>query len=107
MIAVLGGLADVERDVIRTRTAEGPQPGAKARAADGATSGAHPGTAERGQPTPCGGRYAPRARPQLQRRHIHHSPSDTRRMSSSTLAGLARSYDLSTEHNFPTRVVMR
>src|SRR5712672_4086123 len=32
MIAVLGGLADVERDLIQTRTAEG-QPGAEARAA--------------------------------------------------------------------------
>jgi hypothetical protein len=30
-----GGLADVERDLIRTRTAQGPQPGAEARAAMG------------------------------------------------------------------------
>jgi len=33
MIAVLGGLAEVERDLIRTRTAERRQPGAEARAA--------------------------------------------------------------------------
>ncbi len=35
MIAVLGGLADVERDLIRTRTAEGRQPGQGAWAAHG------------------------------------------------------------------------
>jgi hypothetical protein len=35
MIAVLGGLADVERDLIRTRTAEGRSRGAEARAAYG------------------------------------------------------------------------
>jgi DNA invertase Pin-like site-specific DNA recombinase len=29
MIAVLGGLTDVERDLIRTRTARGSQPGAE------------------------------------------------------------------------------
>ena len=33
LIAVLGGLPNVERDVIRTRTAEGPQPGGAARTA--------------------------------------------------------------------------
>jgi DNA invertase Pin-like site-specific DNA recombinase len=36
MIAVLGGLADVERDLIRTRTAEA-RTGAEARAAHGPT----------------------------------------------------------------------
>ena len=40
MIAVLGGLADVERDLIRTRTAEA-QPGAKAWAAHGPTAETH------------------------------------------------------------------
>jgi len=38
MIAVLGGLADVERDLIRTRIAEDPQPRAEARAAYGPAS---------------------------------------------------------------------
>jgi DNA invertase Pin-like site-specific DNA recombinase len=33
MIAVLGELADVERDLIRTRTAEGREPGNSSRAA--------------------------------------------------------------------------
>jgi hypothetical protein len=37
MIAVLGGLADVERDLIRTRTGES-QPGAKAWPAHGPTA---------------------------------------------------------------------
>ena len=48
MIAVLGGLADVERDLIRTRTAEG-----RSRAKDrgqhmGRPPAAHPRAAERG-----------------------------------------------------------
>ena len=47
MIAVLGGLADVERDLIRTRTAEGREPGEGARAAHGPTAEAHPAAAER------------------------------------------------------------
>ena len=46
MIAVLGGLADVERDLIRTRTAEGREPGEGARAAHGPTAEAHPAAAE-------------------------------------------------------------
>jgi DNA invertase Pin-like site-specific DNA recombinase len=88
MIAVLGGLADVARDLIRTRTAEG-----RSRAkAQGQQMGRPPAlnsdTAERGQPTPRGGGYARRTGPQLQRWHIHHSPRDTRRMSSATRACL-------------------
>jgi hypothetical protein len=35
MLAVLGGLADVERDLIRTRTAEGRSLAQKARLAHG------------------------------------------------------------------------
>jgi DNA invertase Pin-like site-specific DNA recombinase len=42
MIAVLGGLADVERDLIRTRTGGGPQPCTGARAAYGPPSGPDP-----------------------------------------------------------------
>ena len=37
MLAVLGGLADVERDLIKTRTAEGREPGEGPRAAYGPT----------------------------------------------------------------------
>jgi hypothetical protein len=41
-------------------------------------SSTQPGAEERGQPAPRKGRYASRTRPQLQRRHIHRSPRDTR-----------------------------
>src|SRR5262244_3783055 len=58
MLAVLGGLAGVERDLIRTRTAEG-RSRAKAQ-------GKHMGRPPRGQQTPRAGRYARRTRPQLQ-----------------------------------------
>jgi DNA invertase Pin-like site-specific DNA recombinase len=47
MIAVLGGLADVERDVIRTRTAEGRSRAAEARAAHGPQTEIDEGTAGR------------------------------------------------------------
>jgi DNA invertase Pin-like site-specific DNA recombinase len=46
MIAVLGGLADVERDLIRTRTAERPRTGESARAAYGTAAEAHAAAAE-------------------------------------------------------------
>jgi DNA invertase Pin-like site-specific DNA recombinase len=52
MIAVLGGLADVERDLIRTRTAEG-RSRAKAR-------GQHMGRPPQAEPRPAnGGASAP------------------------------------------------
>jgi DNA invertase Pin-like site-specific DNA recombinase len=63
MIAVLGGLSDVERDLIRTRTAEG-RSRAKAR---GPQAHAHSGTAERGDQAPRAGRNPCRDRAQLQR----------------------------------------
>jgi DNA invertase Pin-like site-specific DNA recombinase len=85
MIAVLGGLADVERDLIRTRTVEG-----RSRAkAKGQHMGRPPalmtsaddiGTAEGGHPAPSARRYARRTRAQLQRRHLHHSPYHARRL---------------------------
>ena len=57
MLAVLGGLADVERDLIRTRTSEGRNR-AKLK---GKHMGRNPfpdaGTAKRGHQTPRGGRY--------------------------------------------------
>jgi DNA invertase Pin-like site-specific DNA recombinase len=66
MLAVLGGLADVERDLIRTRTAEG-RSRAKARGQQMCRPPAAQTTAaERGQPMPRGGRYARRTCPQLQ-----------------------------------------
>jgi DNA invertase Pin-like site-specific DNA recombinase len=66
MIAVLGGLADVERDLIRTRTAEG-RSRAEARAAHGPETEIDRGTAGRG-PQATGGRcHARGTRAQLRR----------------------------------------
>jgi DNA invertase Pin-like site-specific DNA recombinase len=48
MLAVLGGLADVERDLIRTRTTEGREPRHGPRKAHGAASFSDTGPAERG-----------------------------------------------------------
>jgi len=66
MLAVLGGLADVERDLIRTRTAEG-----RSRAKErGKHMGRPPfpdtGTAGRGHQAPRGGRYVAGIGAQLQ-----------------------------------------
>jgi DNA invertase Pin-like site-specific DNA recombinase len=56
MIAVLGGLADVERDLIRTRTAEG-RSRAKAQGKQmGRPPALNPGAAQRGCQTPRVGR---------------------------------------------------
>jgi DNA invertase Pin-like site-specific DNA recombinase len=46
MIAVLGGLADVERDLIRTRTAEGAPAGRRRAASAWAAEGSTAATAE-------------------------------------------------------------
>ena len=71
MIAVLGGLADVERDLIRTRTAEGRSRAQGARAAHGPTPEAH--RRAEGRSTAAAGRRRDpcRTRPQLRRRQEH------------------------------------
>jgi len=69
MLAVLGGLADVERDLIRTRTAEG-----RSRAkAQGKRMGRPPISAseERGHQAARAGRDPRRTRPQLQCKPSH------------------------------------
>jgi DNA invertase Pin-like site-specific DNA recombinase len=71
MIAVLGGLADVERDLIRTRTAEGRKPGAEARATHGPTAETHAPAAERSAAAARGGRDTCRIGPQLRYREKH------------------------------------
>jgi DNA invertase Pin-like site-specific DNA recombinase len=68
MLAVLGGLADVERDLIRTRTAEGRSRAKTQGQHMGDRRSSHAATAERGHQTPRGGRYARRTRSQLRRR---------------------------------------
>ena len=57
MLAVLGGLADVERDLIRTRTAEG-RSRAKAQVKHmGRPPTSQPGAAQRGHAAPRAGRH--------------------------------------------------
>jgi|SRR6516225_1189348 DNA invertase Pin-like site-specific DNA recombinase len=57
MLAVLGGLADVERDLIRTRTAEGRSRAKAQGKAMGRPPSLNSGTAERGHQTARAGRY--------------------------------------------------
>jgi DNA invertase Pin-like site-specific DNA recombinase len=79
MLAVLGGLADVERDLIRTRTAEG-RSRAKAQGKPMGCPPTQPGATERGHQTPRAGRDAARIGAQLQCRDIDHPAGDTGRM---------------------------
>ena len=53
MLAVLGGLADVERDLIRIRTAEGRSRAKERGQPMGRPPSLNTGTAERGHQTPC------------------------------------------------------
>ena len=77
LLAVLGGLADVERGLIRARTAEG-RGRAKTR---GQQMGRPPELSPAQQKEATRRRaQASRGRAQLQCRHIHHSPCDTCRM---------------------------
>jgi DNA invertase Pin-like site-specific DNA recombinase len=70
LLAVPGGLADVERDLIRTRTAEG-----RSRAkAQGKHIWAVPDPTERGHQTARAGRYVAGIGGQLRPQHIHHAP---------------------------------
>jgi hypothetical protein len=63
MIAVLGGLADVERDLNPYPHPRGPEPGTEeARAAHGPAPEIDTGSAGRGLPTTGGGRDACRTR---------------------------------------------
>ena len=75
MPAVLGGLADVERDLIRTRTAEG-----RSRAKERRQPMGSPPFAERGHQTPRAGRYVAGIGGQLRPQHINHAPRDPRRV---------------------------
>src|ERR1700758_1148381 len=70
MLAVLGGLADVERDLIRTRTAEG-RSRAKAQGKHMGRPLPSPDATERGHQAARAGRDAGRTRPQLQCKPSH------------------------------------
>jgi DNA invertase Pin-like site-specific DNA recombinase len=77
MLAVLGGLADVERNMIRTRTAEA-RTRAKARGQPmGRPPSLNTGTAERGHQT---ARYVTGIGRQLRPQHIHHAPRHQSRL---------------------------
>ena len=73
MLAVLGGLADVERDLIRTRTAEG-RSRAKAQGKHMGRPPALTGATERGHQTARAGRYIAGIGRQLRPQHFHHAP---------------------------------
>ena len=79
MLAVLGGLADVERDLIRTRTAEGR----RRATAQGKAMGrplSLTGSTERGHQTPRAGRYVEGIGRQLRPEHIHYAARNPRRL---------------------------
>ena len=79
MLVVLGGLADVERDLIRTRPAEGRSRAQKGgEAAHGPAAEIDGGVAGRGPAATRGGCYALRTRVQLRRRKEHDFPAVTR-----------------------------
>jgi DNA invertase Pin-like site-specific DNA recombinase len=71
MIAVLGGLADVERDLIRHPHRRRPQPGAEARAANGPAAEIDGGAEGRSAAAARAGRNARRTRAQLRCRQKH------------------------------------
>jgi DNA invertase Pin-like site-specific DNA recombinase len=97
MLAVLGGLADVERDLIRTRTAEGRNR-AKAQGTHmGRPPTSQPVATQRGHQTACAGRYAARTRAELQRRDIDDSPRNTRSL---TYHDAARRCSLNKNHDY-------
>jgi len=73
MQAVLGGLADLERDLIRTRTRRRQEPRQSPRKAYGAAT-----LAERGHQTARAGRYVAGIGGQLRAQHIYHAPGDPR-----------------------------
>jgi DNA invertase Pin-like site-specific DNA recombinase len=76
MLAVLGGLADVERDLIRTRTAEG-RSRAKARGqAMGRPPSLNSGSTKRGHQTARAGRDVAGIGGQLRPRYFHDAPRD-------------------------------
>jgi hypothetical protein len=80
MLAVLGGLADVERDLIRTRTAEGRNRAKLQGKHMGRPPSLSAGTTERGHQTARTGRYVAGIGGQLRPQHIHHAPGDAGHM---------------------------
>jgi DNA invertase Pin-like site-specific DNA recombinase len=73
MLAVLGGLADVERDLIRPNS-RGQEPRQGPRKGYGPPTSLNTGTAEGGHQAARAGRDAQRTRPQLQCQPCHDFP---------------------------------
>jgi DNA invertase Pin-like site-specific DNA recombinase len=78
MLDVLGGLADVERDLICTRVAEGRNRAKAEGKHIGCPLPPQPVTAERGHQTPRAGRDVAGIGRQLRPQHIHHAPHNAR-----------------------------
>jgi hypothetical protein len=77
MIAVLGGLADVERDLTNSHPhCRRQEPRQGSRTARGPPPFPHTGAAERGHQTPRAGRYVTGIGRQLRPQHFHHAPRD-------------------------------
>jgi hypothetical protein len=79
MLAVLGGLADVERDLIR-RTP--PKAGTAPRPEESTWADTYRGATKRGHQTARGGCYVAGIGKQLRPQHFHHAPRYKGRMSS-------------------------
>ena len=77
MIAVLGGLADVERDLIPHPHRRGPEPGAEARAAHGSALETHGRAEGRSTAATGAGRNARGTRAQLRRGQEHDFETGT------------------------------
>jgi hypothetical protein len=77
MLAALG-LADVERDLIRTRTAEGRSRATAQGKAMGRPPSLNTGTDERGHQTARTGRYIEGIGRELRPQHHHHAPCHAR-----------------------------
>jgi hypothetical protein len=82
MLAVLGGLADVERDLIRTRTAEG-RSRAKAQGAHMGRPSSLTPAQQKEATRRRAGRYVAGIGRQLRPQHFHHAPRHARSLSSS------------------------
>ena len=91
MMAVLGGLADVERNLIRTRTAEGRS---RARLKGSTWAGrltSHRQQQKEARQTARAGRYVAGIGRQLRPQHRHHAPRHARRLSCTGDAGISMS----------------
>jgi DNA invertase Pin-like site-specific DNA recombinase len=86
MLAVLGGLADVERDLIRTRTAEGRNRAKLQGKHMGRPPSLNTGTTERGHQTARAGRYVAGIGRQLRPQHFDHAAGHAGRLTTKVMS---------------------